>query len=177
MRCVAFIATWLAGCTLMGLYDTPPCPTDTQDCSGECRDLDSDPENCGMCGNQCDVSERCDVICDCRPHLRRCGDAGCVDLMANAQHCGGCNQPCADGLCVGGVCSAGMCPSPGQECAGACVDYASDPLNCGECGVPCRTDQLCLDGTCVDYGPATGWSLVHGAWGAAARSFTDGPLL
>lgn len=35
------------------------CPAGTQNCAGECVDTNTDPANCGFCGNQCPGGEIC----------------------------------------------------------------------------------------------------------------------
>ena len=43
------------------------CPTGQTRCNGECVDLDTDPDNCGACGNACGAGEPCaDGICHCQ---------------------------------------------------------------------------------------------------------------
>jgi hypothetical protein len=46
------------GVCLDGTTSGPPCATNGADgafCAGECVDRDSDPQNCGACGNTCDA--------------------------------------------------------------------------------------------------------------------------
>ena len=68
------------------------CATGTACCNGTCTPVNSDPNNCGACGNVC--------------------GGMCVDTSSNAQHCGGCFQACP----VGQVCYVGSCCSPTVSC-------------------------------------------------------------
>lgn len=168
---IAAALTLLAGCSLMGLYDAPPaveCPAGTDDCDGECRDLDNDPENCGTCGNECDVSEQCDNGCSCRPGLVDC-EGKCIAPGTDPEHCGGCSEPaCAAAeVCSEGSCG-GTCAPDAKDCDGACVDTERDVLNCGFCGTACNVDQLCFSGKCWDYSPATGCDGCAGCNACAA---------
>lgn len=94
------------------------CQDDLERCGDTCVDTDSDPENCGACGAPCDDGGACvDGVCQgdppCPPdgcplecHAPRIECAGvCVDPGAHADHCGGCDRPCAEGdRCEGGAC-------------------------------------------------------------------------
>ncbi|CAN6333608.1 unnamed protein product [Urochloa humidicola] len=63
-----------------------------------------------------------------------CCGGQCVDTMASADHCGGCNKVCRH--------DRGTC------CGGRCVDLLSDRDNCGTCGNQCS--KKCNNGFC-DY--------------------------
>ena len=88
----------------------------------------------------------------CEAGRTRCGD-GCVDLLYDSDHCGGCFDACD----AGDVCSAGVCLSACQEglleCGGRCVDPLNDPSHCGGCNNPCGFNQVCASGTCFDGCP------------------------
>lgn len=135
-------------CVAAGACDeNVDCPTGQAPCDAGCAPADSCP-----CEMDCDSAlEACgDGVCVCRPGLGRC-DGVCVDLRADAAHCGECGQACGDGeLCQDGACVAG-CAGAKQVCAGACVDVTSDSLHCGECGKLCPADELCLSGECHAY--------------------------
>lgn len=112
---------------------------------------DRDPERCGPAEVSCEDDEYCVAgACACRPRLTRIGD-DCVDVQADAEHCGGERIVCA--LCVDGACGD-TCPAGTTTCDGGCVDTSSHPLHCGECGRPCSNDQVCVDGLCRDFSPA-----------------------
>ncbi|KAK1296089.1 hypothetical protein QJS10_CPB15g01785 [Acorus calamus] len=57
-----------------------------------CKDLSTNPFNCGACGRACPMEQRC------------CGGE-CVDLSTDANHCGKCSLSCLPGV----LCSSGMC--------------------------------------------------------------------
>uniref|UniRef100_M8BQB2 Stigma-specific STIG1-like protein 1 n=1 Tax=Aegilops tauschii TaxID=37682 RepID=M8BQB2_AEGTA len=62
-----------------------------------------------------------------------CCSGQCVDTVASAQHCGGCNKACKHGRTC---------------CGGRCVDLLSDKKNCGTCSNRCSSK--CSYGFC-DY--------------------------
>jgi hypothetical protein len=85
----------------------------------------------------------------CAAGTARCG-AACVDIQSNAQHCGGCNQPCPGGQsCGGGQCQPGGCEGNQERCGGNCVNLNTDEQHCGECNRACNGDLTCLDGDCA----------------------------
>lgn len=90
-------------------------------CVGACRDLSSDPLNCGGCGV-------------------KCGDDSVSGISGICTY-GVCNLVCPDGKadCNGN-------PSDGCE-----VNIDSDPQNCGGCGQLCDAvaGQACVRGRCV----------------------------
>jgi hypothetical protein len=92
---------------------------------------------------QLDASSACET----------CGGTACIDLQADAQHCGSCGQACGGtAMCVDGGCA---CPGDLSSCASGCVDLNSDPGNCGSCGMGCG-DSFCLQGGCsADCGALT----------------------
>lgn len=142
-----------------------PC----SECGEECVDLSSDPRNCGECGRDCDGDERCvsgecrlecgggcgataicvDDSCVCKPGLSGC-DGACVDLDADAEHCGACGVACEGTTCINGQCQTGACDPAQTSCAGACVDPESATEHCGACDNPCAQDELCVEGNCRD---------------------------
>lgn len=76
-----------------------------------------------------------------------CGGEICVDVNADAAHCGGCGVACGDGeVCDAGSCVG--CPAGTDVCASGCVDTATDVFNCGSCGAVCAAGQICEAGTC-----------------------------
>jgi len=63
-----------------------------------------------------------------------CCSGQCVDTVASADHCGGCNKVCK--------LNRSTC------CGGRCVDLLSDRDNCNTCGNQCH--KKCNNGFC-DY--------------------------
>ncbi len=68
----------------------------------------------------CLPGQRCRMgACACPGGQLVCG-AACVDIRADAQHCGGCNRACP----AGGACRDGMCACPPERpaCGAVCCD-------------------------------------------------------
>ena len=89
----------------------PTCSNGLNDCSGVCKDLTSDVNNCGRCGNVCGENQNCfnsecvdETSETCSEGLEACDDA-CVDLKSDHDHCGGCDIKCGDNqTCHNGSC-------------------------------------------------------------------------
>jgi hypothetical protein len=135
-------------------------------CSGICRDLDNDINNCGSCGIVCQsatnpgeintcIQGSCGVAC--ADGFTLCG-VFCVLLGSDENNCGTCGNDCASGeTCCFGTCrdlltdenSCGECGSlcPGTCCGGECEDLLIDELNCGACGHNCFF-ELCGAPSC-----------------------------
>jgi VCBS repeat protein/stigma-specific protein Stig1 len=130
------------------------CAAGTAVCSDLCVNLDSDPDHCGSCDNECSSGEPCiDGVCGepCPSGTERCGDA-CVDLATDPDHCGDCAFACAADLaCSEGSCVEG-CPEGTEQCGRSCVDTSTDPDHCGGCNDPCPepagTEATCDAGAC-----------------------------
>ena len=128
---------------------TLQCPAGQTDCGGTCRDLETDTQSCGACGNACPAGEVCSggtCAVTCQAGLTEC-NGSCVNLGIDPTHCGSCNSVCA----AGQTCSAGACAcQPGQSlCFGACTSTRVDPNNCGACGVSCPAGSVCSNGSCA----------------------------
>jgi hypothetical protein len=147
----------------IGVDDGPGCPMGTAQCNGVCVDVNSDPSNCGACGNQCMmpascVAGSCQIACP--PGTVNCG-AGCVDTFNDPNNCGGCGLVCAAGTsCNMGMCGGGGCPGGLQQCGGACVDVTSDNNNCGSCGSVCSAGSFCKSSACQTPGQVLQFSGV-----------------
>ena len=57
----------------------------------------------GYCENGMWVPRRRRFRCSCPSPLRACNEM-CVDVLANPEHCGACNEPCVNGECIAGEC-------------------------------------------------------------------------
>ncbi|XP_004488726.1 uncharacterized protein [Cicer arietinum] len=61
-------------------------------CKKHCRNVLSDKNNCGVCGQKCNQGQRC------------CNGV-CTNVLSNVHHCGKCNNECSAGhLCGNGFC-------------------------------------------------------------------------
>jgi hypothetical protein len=137
-----------------------PCPDGQCQCTdgrtecpfgegGICRNLQSDPGNCGACGNSCDQGQRCQAgVCQdivCPEGLILCGDS-CVLGPACGQRC---NENQDGSVCVAGSC---QCPQGSKLCEGnegmVCSDVTNDDRNCGDCGVACQSGFECRASQC-----------------------------
>ncbi|AKU95348.1 Tryptophan synthase alpha chain [Labilithrix luteola] len=138
-------------CTM--LCDTSVYPF-YRDCNGRsddgCElDVQTDPQNCGACGNVCPSGTRCVAgQCGCPPGQTLCesnaDDLGpdtavdqstnpptyfrCVDLKTDMKNCGACRSPCTDS-------SQGACATP-----------------------PPHTKTTCAGGTCGHSACERGWT-------------------
>jgi hypothetical protein len=136
-------------------------------CSGVCRDVSRDPQNCGKCGRSCGNNAVCsNGACGCLLGTQPCGtgccavpDSGgclsnltacsglCIDLASDAKNCGTCGHACGQNA----RCSQGQCGCTlGQAaCNGVdCVDVNRDSANCGACGHACLPGASCSSGRC-----------------------------
>jgi hypothetical protein len=81
------------------------CPFTHQNCNGECKNLQSDKENCGTCGNRCADN----FICSkgkCCPNGRINCSGVCVNLRTDEDNCGACGRRCAStSRCVDRSCT------------------------------------------------------------------------
>jgi hypothetical protein len=86
------------------------CAEGLSSCNGVCVDRQTDPANCGLCGNACATGEVCFGGQCAREHrcdagLTNCNDV-CVDLLVDPANCGACGHICATGeICFGGQCA------------------------------------------------------------------------
>jgi hypothetical protein len=92
-----------------------------------CTDLNSDPRNCGGCGQ----------VCAAGCQNGTC--AGGVAVDAGTAPAG------SDGGATGGTCGGGL-----QMCPTGCTSFADDAQNCGGCGIPCGGS--CNMGICMSLG-------------------------
>lgn len=123
----------------------PACPSGTVCCDWDpeshrcytCADLNSDPANCGHCGNQCSTSQKClkGACTGCPDGLAACGNE-CVDLSNDPQNCQTCGNACpawphSTSTCVGGqcgfVCDAGFTPCGNVCCSSTCTGTVAPP--------------------------------------------------
>ena len=145
----------------------------------------TDVGHCGACSTACPTPANAMATCVrgqcgfvCNPGFADCDQNptnGCeVNLLTDANNCGGCNNHCTGGkTCQVGTCacpagqydsnglccpngtsnSSGVCcPTGTTNCSGACVNLSTDPNNCNTCGTPCsapaNATPTCVGGTC-----------------------------
>jgi hypothetical protein len=114
--------------------NTCACSAGLTLCGKKCRDLNTDPNNCGACGAR--IDRETELCCDGVPtpidsdNCQACGNVcgaaetccgdGCADLENDSDNCGACGEVCEDGECVNGECSNGPA---------ACRDFVPDVDN------------------------------------------------
>lgn len=150
------------------------CQRGTDECDGDTREacetnLLTSTENCGACGQTCDLPHadaRCTGgacrIGQCQSPWIRCNtedDDGCeVNASTDVENCGGCGMVCTS-LHGSPACVSARCVIECDEGFGDCDDDArtgcetavTDVDNCGGCGRKCPNTQgepYCVDGRC-----------------------------
>ncbi len=130
------------------------CTLPERDCGGTtCTNTNTNNDNCGACGNDCDalgpfrVCTGGQCLLTCTGGTSACGNT-CVNFQTDAANCGTCGNACASGeLCSSGVCEPD-CVAPTTLCNGICANFADDEANCGTCGNSCGTNGVCTNGAC-----------------------------
>lgn len=141
-----------------GVCGVSNCQAPFGDCDGNSANgceanEDSDPNNCGGCGNKCAIAHataKCTLgvcgISTCDAGFADCdGNAanGCeVNLNTDTNNCKSCGAKCAPanavGSCVAGTCTVTSCTGSFQDCDGLAsngceADVNSNVSNCGRC--------------------------------------------
>ena len=133
------------------------CQRGKTDCGGRCRDLNTNENHCGECGNRCEAGQSC---CGGRCRACPCGSvringrchAVCQDGRNACRLGGGCNGNPActcvkrvggGAVCVGGAGDCNGCESD-ADCAGpgfapgsVCVDSSGGCCGSSSCQIPC----------------------------------------
>jgi hypothetical protein len=128
------------------------CPGSASDCTH----VNSDPNNCGACGNECPAATPCCINGTCR---EMCGGSCCADCFIDEQD--GIPQPGTETCCgpgSGTFCSANkhdssddVCCWPDQECIqGECCSDGYDGAVI--CGGECCASAACCNGECCPEG-------------------------
>jgi hypothetical protein len=100
------------------------CPQGSECCGSTCltpQKAQTDPKNCGACGNVCPANAVCSGgACVCPSGQTACG-AHCVDTNTDPHNCGACGHNCSAGdICVDGHCyctDSATCSSNGHTYA------------------------------------------------------------
>jgi hypothetical protein len=130
------------------------CPAPNTVCgTSNCTDIQSDPANCGTCGNRCPSGQSCFLGACGRPcdviQWSMC-DRNAIEALD------ACTQTQPQSVCVAiynatiQQCTAQYgCPDPNTACCDViCNDLESDPANCGSCRNACASGEVCCNGTC-----------------------------
>ena len=148
------------------------CSASNSSCSGICTDPQSDPGNCGTCGNTCGAVANASGACQagacgvgsCNAGFGNCNGIasdGCeTSLNADPNNCGACGTTCsfanASGACSAGACHIGACNGGFGDCnlngADGCeTNLTANVNNCGACGNVCSFNNAvgaCSAGAC-----------------------------
>jgi hypothetical protein len=158
-----------AGNAGTGFSCTASCPGGTTRCGDSCVSLETNPEHCGRCGNDCTDAPHASATCTARACGLLCdegwGDCngmafdGCetpLDTLLDCGACGAsCSRPNATADCAGGTCSVIGCNAGFGDCNAMDGDGCEQPLDtlasCGACATPCsrpRATATCSGGSC-----------------------------
>jgi len=118
--------------------------------ASNCGDTQTDPNNCGKCGNACGAGLGCVAgACTCPSYSSLC-DGACIPTSTDPKNCGACGKACTGKqACSAGVCSDSCLPGL-SACDNSCVDLQNDSAHCGDCATACPDKQGCANGRCVD---------------------------
>jgi hypothetical protein len=170
----------------------------TSGASGCNADVDTDPQNCGACGNVCalpNATQACKggdcAIGTCSRGYKDCDHSsidGCeIDVDTDPNNCSACGYLCvtphATPECTAGSCAIMSCKGPYMDCNGVVadgceVDVNSDSQNCGSCNNVCalpNATSTCEGGSCAITGCSNGYKDCNGmaADGCEAMVATD----
>jgi hypothetical protein len=153
------------------------CPTRQLCCEGSCKDVESDPQNCGLCGRVCGEGEQCVngwCVCGdagtCIEGSEKCCEGQCVNILYDPTNCGDCGVECQAETgpeCLEGTC---VCPNLTESpracdgtyedmccertflAAGGCFNLGDDREHCGSCDNTCPVFEgsICLAGQCTE---------------------------
>src|SRR5262245_10458064 len=131
---------------------------------------DTDPNNCGACGNVCPAPPNSIASCvagvcqvgTCTAGFADCNQNavdGCETNVTSLTNCGACGNVCpappnVAPSCVAGFCQVGACFGGFADCNsdlsdGCEINVTSDVNNCGACGTVCAPGLACVGSVCV----------------------------
>jgi hypothetical protein len=181
IACATQLAIGIRDCAqnATGCFDNGPC------CDHHCVSFETDPMNCGGCGNVCSPGHDCvEGHCQCGDNGTMCNNE-CVDTQIDSRHCGNCATQCKTcESCAGGVCGPVECGTGKTCCNDQCVDdcppgQQRDPATC-QCspcfgqadGTTCGTNEVCCQQGCFSNQCPTGKSFNYGTCGCVCDAVT-----
>lgn len=130
------------------LIPVPTIPAGSFYCGGAFILPESDPDNCGACGNVCPGDAHGTRAC----RMSACTvDCASGYLLAANGVCGSASSPGVSLRFVpfdGHLIPAPTIPAGSYYCNGAFVLPQSDQANCGACGNACPAGTTCTSGAC-----------------------------
>jgi hypothetical protein len=131
------------------LPSSPSRPSTYCTASQSCKDLSSDPKNCGSCSAACPRgvpcrSGRCQAACQ-SPNTFCPGGVSCVNLQGNVNHCGRCGSKCpaagtlssvASVSCTSGACAL-TCNAGFRDCDANATTGCE--VSVDDCSIPSTT--------------------------------------
>jgi len=144
-------------------------------CGDTYYNKNNNKEHCGTCDTKCRDDQSCvNGKCTCTESSFTDCDGKCVDTFVDKNNCGTCKNVCPD---IQQECEEGECVCPVNtvwyrasgsntySCVtntdgryvnfdGVFYDTLNSSERCGQSGIRCRTDQRCVNGTCVCIYPS-----------------------
>jgi len=143
----------------------PSCAPGQEMCGAQCVNTNSDPNNCGACGNSCNGFSCCNGQCtDTSADQNNCGACGAV--CAPSQQCitdGWLINKCQSGQCKAVTTSCGRyrCDQSTKTCWHSCTPGAGDCFTGNYCdsatdkcvaqgglGASCQNNAQCISNNC-----------------------------
>jgi hypothetical protein len=133
------------GCLLACFAPTPnvcsfPC---------QCVNLQTDPKNCGSCGNVCPLLGCCNGVCTSDAPLTACTSAPCSSCGANSVQCP--NSPTGNGVCTPTEATIVQKDIAAANLTNGQLNPFVSATNTGSC-YSCLNAKACLDDNAMDTG-------------------------